>query len=284
MADEIPVRNPRNGEIDYSIPLTAAADITALADSLRTAQRDWCAAGVEARIAELRAFSEALEARRDDIVTALAADTGRHVLALGELDGLRRGIERWCAQAPTLLETAEVPSTAMPAVGLRRQLDPYPLVGVISPWNFPLLLSFIDAVPALLAGCAVIIKPSEVTPRFAAPVGEAIAAVPGLQRVLRFISGDGRAGAALVPAVDVVAFTGSVATGPQGRRGGGRGLRARIPRTRRQGPCCRIAGRGPGARGNCNPACLRIRHRPGLPVARAHLRARIRLRHVRLRD
>ena len=213
MADEIPVRNPRNGEIDFSIPLTAAADITALADSLRNAQRDWSAAGVEARIAELRAFSEALDARRDDIVTALAADTGRHVLALGELDGLRRGIERWCAQVPTLLETAEVPSAAMPAVGLRRQLDPYPLVGVISPWNFPLLLSFIDAVPALLAGCAVIIKPSEVTPRFAAPVGEAIAAVPGLQRVLRFISGDGRAGAALVPAVDVVAFTGSVATG-----------------------------------------------------------------------
>jgi acyl-CoA reductase-like NAD-dependent aldehyde dehydrogenase len=87
------------------------------------------------------------------------------------------------------------------------------LLGVISPWNFPLLLSFIDAVPALLAGCAAIIKPSEVTPRFAEPVAETIAKVPELHAVLRFISGDGRSGAELVNHVDLVAFTGSVATG-----------------------------------------------------------------------
>ena len=84
---------------------------------------------------------------------------------------------------------------------------------MISPWNFPLLLSFIDATPALLAGCAVLIKPSEVTPRFAAPVAEAIAAVPELHAVLRFVTGDGRTGAALIGHVDAVAFTGSVATG-----------------------------------------------------------------------
>ena len=94
----------------------------------------------------------------------------------------------------------------------RTQLVPYALVGVISPWNFPLTLSLIDAIPALLAGCAVLVKPSEVTPRFVAPVNESIRAVPELAAVLDMIPGDGRTGAALVGLVDVVCFTGSVAT------------------------------------------------------------------------
>ena len=90
---------------------------------------------------------------------------------------------------------------------------PYPLVGVISPWNFPLALASLDAVPALLAGCAVIVKPSEVTSRFVRPLTESIAAVPELHAVFRFVTGDGGAGAGLVDAVDAVCFTGSVATG-----------------------------------------------------------------------
>jgi len=69
-------------------------------------------------------------------------------------------------------------SQSQPTITFRSQLVPYPLVGVISPWNFPLTLSLIDAIPALLAGCAVLVKPSEVTPRFVAPVNDAIRAVP----------------------------------------------------------------------------------------------------------
>ena len=69
-------------------------------------------------------------------------------------------------------------SSTMPDVKLHQQLVPYPLLGVISPWNFPLMLSSVDAIPALIAGCAAIIKPSEVTPRFIEPISESIAAVP----------------------------------------------------------------------------------------------------------
>jgi acyl-CoA reductase-like NAD-dependent aldehyde dehydrogenase len=86
-------------------------------------------------------------------------------------------------------------------------------VGVISPWNFPLTLSLIDAIPALLAGCAVLVKPSEVTPRFVVPLAGSIAAVPELAAVLDFVAGDGRTGAELVRLVDAVCFTGSVRTG-----------------------------------------------------------------------
>jgi len=108
---------------------------------------------------------------------------------------------------------SKVISTSLPGVTAGTRLHPYPLVGIISPWNFPLTLALIDAIPALAAGCAVLIKPSEVTPRFIVPLMQAIAAVPALAEVLALVEGDGETGAALVEQVDFLSFTGSVATG-----------------------------------------------------------------------
>ena len=215
MSETLKVRNPRTGEYDYEIGVTRAAEIENLATELREAQPAWRDGGIEHRIAVLQRWKKELASSADSIFAAVSTDTGRKAIARGELFAVMGMIDRWCAQAPALMLSEERPSATLPNVALSRQLDPYPLLGVISPWNFPLLLSFIDAIPALLAGCAAIIKPSEVTPRFAAPIGESIARVPELHKVLRFITGDGRSGAALVGKVDVVAFTGSVATGRQ---------------------------------------------------------------------
>jgi acyl-CoA reductase-like NAD-dependent aldehyde dehydrogenase len=104
-------------------------------------------------------------------------------------------------------------NTAIPFIALQQTSVPYPLVGVISPWNFPLLLSTIDTIPALLAGCGVIVKPSEIAPRFVAPLKTALSAVPELRDVLTFVEGAGETGSILIENVDLVCFTGSVATG-----------------------------------------------------------------------
>ncbi|MEO0614763.1 MAG: aldehyde dehydrogenase family protein [Pseudomonadota bacterium] len=209
----LPVRNPRTGQNDFEMTVHDGDAIAVVAERLRDAQAAWRDSGVDARIAVLQRFAKALEAHRSDIVAALSADTGRVALAHTEVDGVIAGVHRWCGLAPGLITEDRAALERMPGVDIARAVDPYPLLGAISPWNFPLLLSFIDATPALIAGCAVIIKPSEVTPRFAAPVEAAIADVPELARVLAFVTGDGSTGAALVPEVDVVAFTGSVATG-----------------------------------------------------------------------
>ena len=213
MTETLEIRNPRTGELDYEICVAAAEIIEPMAAELRANQPSWRDLGIEGRIEVLQRWKQALATNGDAIIAAVSTDTGRKTIASGELGGLIGGIDRWFALAPSLMESDERPSKAMPHVALRQQLTPYPLLGVISPWNFPLLLSFIDAVPALLAGCATIIKPSEVTPRFAEPVAQTIAQVPELHAVLRFISGDGRSGAELINHVDIVAFTGSVATG-----------------------------------------------------------------------
>ena len=75
------------------------------------------------------------------------------------------------------------------------------------------MLSTIDTIPALLAGCAVIVKPSEITPRFVAPLMTTINTVPQLRDVLNFVEGAGQTGADLIEDVDLICFTGSVETG-----------------------------------------------------------------------
>ena len=213
MNETLSVRNPRTGEMDHTLEATSPEEIARIAAELKSNQADWNEAGLSARIDVLRRFSGALDTHRGDIVQALSADTGRVAIAKQEVDGLQRSIDRWCKAAPSIVEERERRSEALPHIAIQQRHEPYPLVGAISPWNFPLLLSFIDVTPALLAGCAAMIKPSEVTPRFAEPVTAAINDVAELSKVLRFVPGDGRTGAELIDHVDAVAFTGSVATG-----------------------------------------------------------------------
>jgi acyl-CoA reductase-like NAD-dependent aldehyde dehydrogenase len=207
------VRNPRTGQSDYVIHPPDEAALAALAARLRRNQPAWAAAGLQHRAAALRDWSRALLTSPGAVVDALSADTGRYLLALGEIQPLWGLVEGYAALGAQLLgPSGERPSVAK-GIGIETQLVPYPVVGVISPWNFPLLLSTLDAVPALMAGCAVIVKPSEVTPRFVAPLMDSIAAFPELANVLAFIEGDGATGASLIRQSDIVCFTGSVATG-----------------------------------------------------------------------
>lgn len=211
----IAVRNPRTGEADYSITAASADAIAATAQQLRSAQGEWLARGPEARAAILLRWADALQAHGDDIIARLSTDTGRIAIAQVELFGVIGFIQRWAALGPDIirnLDLREVPS-ATPGVIISNVHVPYPLFGAIAPWNFPMLLALIDAIPALLAGSAALIKPSEVTPRFIPALRAAIADVPELASVLAIVEGDAATGQAMVEQVDYICFTGSVATG-----------------------------------------------------------------------
>ena len=213
MSREMDVRNPRTGSADYSIQPLEADEVAGLAAQLRAAQPAWAALDVERRCEILTAWVEALLADPAAVLEALTIDTGRHLIANIEIQALRGNVAGWCASAPEILATTgEVPSVTA-GVGLRTQLIPYEVVGVISPWNFPFLLSMLDSIPALIAGCSVMVKPSEVTPRFIRPLADSLAAFPELAAVFRWVEGDGATGAAMISNADAIAFTGSVATG-----------------------------------------------------------------------
>ena len=211
--NSIEVRNPRSGCIDYRFEQTGTEELVDLAANLRAAQSAWRDGGVELRCRTLLRLAAAISEQRDVLFDALSTDTGRSRETGLEINAVISSIERWCRLAPELLTPGERKSTAIPFIELGRELVPYPLTGVISPWNFPLLLSCIDAIPALLAGSAVIVKPSEITPRFVEPFTDIVASVSSLTEVFRFLLGSGSLGQALVDHTDLICFTGSVVTG-----------------------------------------------------------------------
>ncbi|MEH2155600.1 aldehyde dehydrogenase family protein [Nostoc sp.] len=212
MTKPIEVRNPRTGKFDYVIIPPPPKLVLQQCKRTRRAQVRWQQLGLEGRIEALQQWKEAILSGRDRLTEALVNDTGRLSTSVLEIDSFLSSIDRWCRLAPELLQES-TKNTAIPFIALQQTSVPYPLVGVISPWNFPLLLSTIDTIPALLAGCAVIVKPSEITPRFVAPLVTALNAVPKLHDVLTFVEGAGATGSTLIENVDLVCFTGSVATG-----------------------------------------------------------------------
>ncbi|MBW4555957.1 MAG: aldehyde dehydrogenase family protein [Trichormus sp. ATA11-4-KO1] len=212
MTKPIEVRNPRTGKFDYVILPPPPRLLIHQCNRARRAQIHWQQLGLEARIDALQQWKQAILSGRERLTEALVNDTGRLSTSVLEIDSFLASIDRWCGLAPELLQDS-AKNTAIPFIALQQTSVPYPLVGVISPWNFPLLLSTIDTIPALLAGCAVIVKPSEIAPRFVAPLITAINTVPNLRDVLSFVEGAGDTGAALIEYVDLVCFTGSVATG-----------------------------------------------------------------------
>jgi succinate-semialdehyde dehydrogenase / glutarate-semialdehyde dehydrogenase len=212
MTKPIKVRNPRTGKLDHTIVPPSENLLEQQCLHLRQAQMHWQQIGIEGRVEALQQWKQTVLSQRDRLTEALVNDTGRLSISILEIDAFLSSIDRWCKLAPELLQESEKP-TAIPFIKLQQTSVPYPLVGIISPWNFPLLLSTIDTIPALLAGCAAIVKPSEIASRFVAPLMSAIATVPNLCDVLTFVEGGGETGSALIEYVDLVCFTGSVATG-----------------------------------------------------------------------
>ncbi|MDB6046064.1 MAG: h16 [Gammaproteobacteria bacterium] len=207
------VRNPWTGLIDHEFTAADATVVQSQVSHLRVAQRRWHREGLEFRIDALTRWIEALARHRDAIVSALLADTGRLMLSRDEVDGLCGYTRARLEQARSLPFEKSGRSAGSPRVRFLQRLVPYGVVGIISPWNYPLILSFLDAVPALLAGAAVMIKPSEITPRFVTPVRESLNEVPALADVVGLVCGSGPTGEAVVDATDAVVFTGSVRNG-----------------------------------------------------------------------
>jgi len=216
-ASSLPVRNPRTGEWDHEIPVTSPEDIASITTALRAAQAQWVAMGASGRAACLNRFADAVMAEVGPLGQALSVDTGRSTFAQFEAIKSVELSRMWAERAgPILDELAGAgQSGQVPAVHYQHRLIPYQVVAVISPWNVPLLLAMIDSLAALSAGCSVLLKPSEVTPRFIEPLQRALDAVPELAAVLRIVTGGPETGKAMIEQVDAVCFTGSVKTGRQ---------------------------------------------------------------------
>lgn len=211
----LPVRNPRTGSADHTIAVSTRAEVAEKAARLRQAQRGWEALGVGGRCAVMARWLGAVKARAMDIGEADAVDTGGCHTSYVQGFITCANIGGWLEDAPRAFEALKWQgmSTSMPTVEVESQVVAYPLVGVISPWNAPLMLALLDAVPALFAGSAVLLKPSEVTPRVIETLFETVREVPELAAVFDYVAGAGEVGQWVIQEADTICFTGSVPTG-----------------------------------------------------------------------
>ena len=183
----------------------------------REAQPIWAAVGFEGRAEVLLAARGWMVANAERVVATIVVETGRPAdeTQFAELAYGLSALEFWAKSAPRYLADEEI-ETASPFVRGRRLLvryAPLGVVGVIGPWNYPLNNSFGDCIPALAAGNAVVLKPSEVTPLTSLLMAEMLAECGFPEGVFQVATGGGETGAALVDEVDMVMFTGSVETG-----------------------------------------------------------------------
>jgi len=168
-------RNPLTGQVDHHFAVSSRDEVAAACAAVRAAQPAWAALGIEGRSQAVARLGREFAANGEALRAALAADTGRQRIAAIELGAVHGMVALGLANAPQVLTAESWRPASIPGIFGRRQLVAAPVVGVIAPWNFPVVLSMIDTLPALLAGCGVVLKPSEITPRHAQPLAALLA-------------------------------------------------------------------------------------------------------------
>jgi succinate-semialdehyde dehydrogenase/glutarate-semialdehyde dehydrogenase len=212
------VRSPVTLEPIGEFEVATRADVEAALERARKAQVDWAALPVRERARYMDRLLEVVLAREAEILAVVERETGKprnealSMEVFSPADSIvyyRKYAERWLRP-----EKPRVHGILKLAKQLRIVRKPLGVVGIITPWNGPIVLAVNPAVQALLAGNAVVIKPSEVTPFCGQLVGQLFAEAGFPEGLVQVLLGDGETGRALIEArPDKISFTGSVETG-----------------------------------------------------------------------
>ena len=198
-----------------SIPESSLADVKNAVALARTAQVAWANTEVSHRVRILDKFHDLLLANQDELLTVVQKETGKSRFhASDEVLSLAM-IAAFYARIGKRALKPQRRAGALPIfTKVRMVSQPKGVIGIISPWNYPLTLSICDALPAILAGNTVVIRPDSQTP-WSAIHGLELLSQAGLpDGVVTIVTGEGHTvGAALIDEVDYVCFTGSTNTG-----------------------------------------------------------------------
>lgn len=182
----------------------------------RAAQAHWARLDVAERAERLRPAAQRLAEGVDQFADLIHEENGKPKFeAVAHEVSASIGYLRWLlSEAPELLQTRGVSMGILPHRKAEIQRVPWGTVLIIGPWNVPLFIPLAQVASALVAGNAVVLKPSEVTPRCAEIIAEVFGACDLPEGLLQVLGGDGSVGAKLIrQKPDKVLFTGSVATG-----------------------------------------------------------------------
>ena len=215
---EIISTNPADGSIVGRFPVMDTAQVQAAVERARAAQPEWNRLGIRKRLQILRRFQRLLHANKTQVAHLISREAGKpEVEALLTEVLVVLDVVRFLRKHAYDALRPEVVPHGNPILKTKRGRllrEPYGVIAIISPWNYPFSIPATETLAALAAGNAVVVKPSEFTPAAATELARLLhqAGVP--EDVFQVVIGEGPAGAALMGApIDKVIFTGSVATG-----------------------------------------------------------------------
>lgn len=211
------IRNPASGDVVGSVPSLSPEQVAAAVARARQVQPEWAELGHEGRGAILHRMRRWVLDNADRIIETVVSETGkpRDEVVLAEIAHPVNAFGFWADVAANALSDEDVTSDNPFMEGKRLLIRHVPVgvVGVIGPWNFPFTNAIGDCIPALAAGNAVVLKPSELTPLTPILIAEGFAECGVPEGVFTVVTGTGQAGEALIDQVDQVMFTGSTRTG-----------------------------------------------------------------------
>ncbi|MFB1295981.1 aldehyde dehydrogenase family protein [Mycobacterium sp. pW049] len=209
------IKNPATGAVAGKVHWTDPADVAQVAAGLRAAQKEWEARGPKGRAKVLSRYAVWLGQHRAEIERLLIEETGKSAADAAQEVPLIIMIASYYIKN---IEKALAPETrpaALPFLAIKKisvHYRPRPVVGIIAPWNYPVANALMDAIGALAAGCAVLLKPSERTPLTAELLLRGWLD-SGAPEVLALVQGAREVSEAVIDNSDFIQFTGSCATG-----------------------------------------------------------------------
>jgi succinate-semialdehyde dehydrogenase/glutarate-semialdehyde dehydrogenase len=210
--------NPATGEVLAELPCATAEDVQAAVQRARRAQPRWQAASIAKRIDRLRRFQSLLRDSTTEVAQLICREAGKPTAEAISTEALvvLDAAEFTMQTVHRFLRDQPVPHGNLAMKSKRGTLvrEPYGVIGIISPWNYPFSTPAVEALAALANGNAVVIKPSEFTPLVVLEFQKLMHAAGLDPDLLQIVVGDGATGAALIESdIDKLIFTGSVATG-----------------------------------------------------------------------
>jgi acyl-CoA reductase-like NAD-dependent aldehyde dehydrogenase len=226
---EIVSYDPATGEEIGRVPLCTAEEVRGAVVRARAAQKGWAAQSFRERGRVVLRAREIVLERLDELADLISRESGKPVVESISMELVPTlDLMRYFARKTARLlrpERINIGQYGLLGRSSRVVYRPVGVVGIISPWNFPWAIPVGEVVTALMAGNAVVLKPSELTPFVGLKIAEVFAQAGLPEGLLSMLTGDGTTGAALVEAgVDKIMFTGSVATGRRVAETAGRNL------------------------------------------------------------
>lgn len=216
--DSLVVRNPATGEVLAHVPVAGDREVAEAISRARQAQEAWGALSVKDRARRLKAFQAAIVRDAERLVEVLTSETGkpRHEALMMEVFPLVDLMAYFNRRAHKILRPKAIGMHLLKHRRSYLHYRPKGVVGIVSPWNFPLAIPIGEAAMALVAGNAVVLKPSDVTPLVALEAKRLWDQSGLLPDLLQVVCGGVKTGRAVIEGgVDHVSFTGSVAAGRQ---------------------------------------------------------------------